>query len=88
VLSYYTVVALDLANDHSRELEARRLERLAREAHDQADYEWLPATGGPSILRRGLARGAAAVSRGAAAATRRLDHGTAEDLGRRLAATD
>jgi hypothetical protein len=88
VLSYYTVVALDLANDRSRELEERRLERLARGGHDRAEYDWLTATGRPSVLRRGLARGAAAISRGAAAATRRLDHGTAEDLGRRLAATD
>ena len=88
MLSYYTVIALDLANDHTRELEERRLERLAREGRDQADYDWLASAGRPSIFRRGLARGTAAISLGAAAVTRRLDDRVADDLGRSLAAAD
>jgi hypothetical protein len=87
VISYYAILALDLANDRSRELEELRLARLARETwdEDRGDYEWLPAPDQNSGLRRGLARATAAVSRGAAAATRRLDDTVAEDLGRTLA---
>jgi hypothetical protein len=84
VLSYYAVLALDLADDRSRELEQRRLERLARDG-DPAEYDWLPTDGRPSALRRGLARATAAVSLGAAAATRRLDDCIADDLGRSIA---
>jgi hypothetical protein len=78
VISYYATLALDLADERSREARERRLARLAREGRvDQ-----------PSALRRGLARTTAAVSLGAAAATRRLDECVAEDLGRSLAVAD
>jgi hypothetical protein len=90
VLSYYALLALDLANERSREAEELRLVRLARETwdEDRGAYEWLPGPEQGSGLRRGLARATAAVSRGAAAATRRLDDGVAEDLGRTLAVAD
>jgi hypothetical protein len=39
----------------------------------------------PSFLRSALAHGTAAISRGAAAATRRLDECVADDLGRSIA---
>ncbi len=42
----------------------------------------------PSVARRALAQGLAAVSRGSAAAARRLDSVAADDLGRSLASTD
>ncbi len=81
--SYYALLALDLANERSREAEELRLARLVREARDQdgESYDWLPAPDMRSGLRRGLARATAAVSLGAAAATRRLDGGIADDLG-------
>ena len=81
--SYYALLALDLANERSREAEELRLARLIREARvqDGESYDWLPAPDMPSGLRRGLARATAAVSLGAAAVTRRLDGGVADDLG-------
>ena len=87
MISYFAILALDLANERSREADELRLARLARETwdEDRGDYEWLPAPDRNSGLRRGLARATAAVSRGAAAATRRLDDTVAEDLGRTLA---
>jgi hypothetical protein len=90
VISYYAMLALDLANEHSRSAEELRLARLVREARDEwgESYDWLPAPERNSGLRRGLARATAAVSRGAAAATRRLDDNVAEDLGRTLALAD
>ena len=88
--AYYAMLALDLANERSREVEEMRLARLAREA--QADgreaYDWVPGPDLGSGLRRGLARATAAISLGAAAATRRLDDNVAEDLGRNLALAD
>jgi hypothetical protein len=78
VNSFYTLLALDLANERARDAHERQLERLAREG--QRDR--------PSALRRGLARVTAAVSLGAAAATRRLDECVADDLGRNLAVAD
>ncbi len=42
----------------------------------------------PSHLRRGMALAFAALSRGSAAAVRRLDECVADDLGRALAPTD
>lgn len=87
--SYYAMLALDLANDRSREAEELRLVRLVRESQkDRAEYDWLPIDDRPSALRRGLARATAAVSLSAAAATRRLDERKAEDLGRAIAMAD
>ena len=90
MLSYYAFLAFDLANDRSREIEEWRLERLAREAREDRgeSYDWLPAPALGSAVRRGLARATAAVSLGAAAATRRLDDCVADDLGRSIAVAD
>lgn len=81
--TYYALLALDLASERTRELEELRLARLVREAREQGgeSYDWLPGPDLGSGLRRGLARATAAVSLGAAAATRRLDGGIADDLG-------
>jgi len=84
--TYYALLALDLANERSREIEQMRLERLAREGREA--YDWLPGPDLGSGVRRGLARATAAISLGAAAATRRLDECVAEDLGRSLAVAD
>ena len=73
--SFYALLALDLANERSRQVEAERRSRMLL-----AD---LPDR--PSMVRRALARGTAAISLGAAAATRRLDECIADDLGRSLA---
>jgi len=75
---YYALLALELAEERSAEAERARL--AARFADGQ------PA--GPSIVRRGLAHALAAVSRGSAAAVRRLDDCIADDLGRSLAPTE
>ena len=81
--SYYAMIALDLANDHSRELEEKRLVRLAREAQSEGreEYDWVAKPDLGSSVRRGLARATAAISLGAAAVTRRLDDNVAEDVG-------
>jgi hypothetical protein len=78
VHSYYALLALDLANDRVQAAEHERLASLARSGR--------PAR--PTIVRRGLAHGTAAISRTAAAATRRLDDCVADDLGRSLALAD
>jgi hypothetical protein len=75
---FYTYIALDLANDRARE---------AADAHRAAQLRHgLPAR--PSAVRHGLANGMAALSRGSAAVTRRLDGGVAEDLRKALAPTE
>jgi hypothetical protein len=81
--TYYAMIALDLANERSREIEEMRLARLAREAYSEGrgEYDWVSGPDLGSSLRRGLARATAAISLGAAAATRRLDDNVAEDLG-------
>jgi len=71
----YSLLALDIATDRVRE---------SREAHRAAELT-AGVSGRPFAARRVLARGFAAVSRGTAAAVRRLDDGTADDLGRVLA---
>jgi hypothetical protein len=72
---YYALLAFDLANERSREAEEQARSRALRAS--------LPDR--PSFVRRALARGTAAISLGAAAATRRLDECVADDLGRSLA---
>lgn len=75
MLSYYALEALYLADERSREAdELWRLRTLRAGLPDR-----------PSFVRRALARGTAAISLGAAAATRRLDEGVADDLGQSLA---
>jgi hypothetical protein len=74
----WTMYALEVARDRERELQ----------------YDWLAAEARagqaprPSRLRRPVALGLAALSRGTAAAVRRLDDCVADELGRSLAATD
>ena len=72
---HLSVIALDIARE--RGLEADR-HRQAVLAHDGQ-----PAR--PSFIRVTTARALAAVSRGSAAAVRRLDAGVAEDHGLALA---
>ena len=71
----YSFLALELAND--REREARDHRRVAFAA------DGLPER--PSVARRALAQGLAAVSRGSASAVRQLDDVVADDLRRTLA---
>lgn len=73
----YSFIALDIANERAREAADRA---FARES-------LVDVTERPSAIRRGLALGLAAISRGSAAATRRLDEVVADDLGRSLTAT-
>ena len=86
----YAMLALDLANERSREADQMRLARLVREsqADDAVGYEWLPSPDLTASLRRRVARATAAISLRAAAATRRLDDNVAEDLGRTIALAD
>jgi hypothetical protein len=81
--TYYAMIALDLANDRSRELERMRLVRLARETQSDGreEYDWVAQPDLGSSVRRGLARATAAISLGAAAVTRRLDDNVADDRG-------
>jgi hypothetical protein len=64
---------------------------VMRDREREHQYDWLAAelragqTSKPSRLRRPVARGLAALSRGTAAAVRRLDDCVADDLGRALA---
>lgn len=89
MISYYALLAIDLANERSHEADERRWARLAREnLRDQADYDWLPEPEPSFGIRSGLARATAAISLGAAAATRRLDESRADDLSRKLAIAD
>jgi hypothetical protein len=71
----YSFLALSLARERAAEADRYRLVALA-------------AAGNPSsasLVRRWLARGLAALSRGSALAVRRLDDCIADDLGRSLA---
>ena len=73
--TYYSFLALDLANERARE--ARDHRRAALAAAGAAER--------PSFARRSLAQALAGVSRGSAAAVRKLDDVVADDLGRALA---
>lgn len=71
----WAFIALDLAQQRAEAANRRRRASL--------DLDWEPSP--PSRLRRTLAHGLAAISRGAAAAVRKLDSYVADDLGRSLA---
>jgi len=71
----WTLYALEISRDRQRELDT---DRLIVEAH-AADADRL------SRIRRPIAVAFAALSRGSAAAARRLDDCVADDLGRALA---
>jgi hypothetical protein len=72
-----TLYALEVSRDRDRDREVRRL--LAEARFDQPSR--------PSRLRRPAALLFAALSRGSAAAVRRLDDCVADDLGRSLSPT-
>jgi hypothetical protein len=71
---YYALLALELARDRSAEAERARLAALFADGQPKR----------PSVVRRSLALGLAAVTRGSAAVVRRLDDCIADDLGRSL----
>jgi len=68
----YSLLALDIARERSREAEARWIA-----SHVRLDR--------PGLIRRGAARSMIAVSHGAALVARRLDHRVADDQVGRLA---
>jgi hypothetical protein len=72
----WTLYALEISRDRERELESNRLV-IAAHADDE----------GRSFVRRPMAVALAALSRGSAAAARRLDECVADDLSRSFAAT-
>ena len=73
----WTFYALEVAHDREHEIRNRRLLAEA------------PATAEPSVaVRRSAALALAALSRGSAAAVRRLDDCVADDLGRSLAPSE
>ena len=74
----WTLYALEIAHDRDREARQHRLAVQAREGQPER----------PSRLHRSAALGLAALSRGSAAAVRRLDDCVADDLGRALATTE
>ncbi len=67
--SYFTYLALDIANERAREADRHRLAALA---HGDLDR--------PDVARRVAARALAWVSRTTAAIVRRLDECIADDL--------
>lgn len=73
--NFYSLIALDLARERTREAEAHWL--AASLAGTQPTR--------PSRVRRLAATALAAISRGTANAVRRLDSCIADDLGRELA---
>lgn len=73
----YAFLAMDIAQERAHEADRHRLAAIARA--DAADQTVWP--------RRVLAHGFAFISRGSAAATRRLDGYVADDLERSLAPT-
>jgi hypothetical protein len=75
---FYSLLALDVARERTREAEKHWLAKAVAGA----------APARHSRIRRVAAQLLAAVSRGAAAAVRRLDTRVADDLGRTLAPAD
>ena len=82
----YSFLALDLANQRRNDIFSLEY-RQTREAIEARQAAELAAAGPDraSFARLALAHGLAAVSRGSAAAVRRLDDVVADDLGRALA---
>jgi hypothetical protein len=70
MLSYYTFLALDIANERTRQADRDRLAKLARSGDRATDRSF----------RRGLAIAIASLSRGSAAVVRWLDDEVADDL--------
>ena len=76
----WTLYALEVSRDRDHAIRNRMLLAEADITDDQ--------TGHPSRLRRPIALVLAALSRGSAAAVRRLDDCIADDLGRSLAPSE
>ena len=72
----WTLYALEISRDRERDFDSDRLVHAAHEADDDR-----------SFVRRPMAVALAALSRGSAAAARRLDECVADDLGRSFATT-
>jgi hypothetical protein len=72
----WTLYALEIWRDRERDFDSDRLAIAARDADEDR-----------SFIRRPMAVALAALSRGSAAAARRLDECVADDLSRSLAAT-
>jgi hypothetical protein len=79
----FSFLALDLANQRRDDVFSMEY-RQTQEADQARHAAELSASGAdrPSYARRALAHGLAVVSRGSAAAVRRLDDAVADDLGR------
>ena len=73
--NYYTLLALDLAHDRAAAAADQRRADLIRAGEPVR----------PGLVRRALANGFALVTRGSAAAVRRLDACVADDLTEALA---
>jgi hypothetical protein len=73
----WTLYALEISRDRERDFDSDRLVIAAHEANDDDR----------SLIRRPIAVAFAALSRGSAAAARRLDECVADDLSRSLATT-
>jgi hypothetical protein len=71
----YAYLAMDMAQQRTREAEQRLLEHSLREGAPERSYG----------IRRLAARAMASVSLGSASITRKLDDCVADDLGRTLA---
>jgi hypothetical protein len=74
----YAYLAMDMAQQRTREAEQRLLEHSLREGAPERS----------SGIRRLAARAMASVSLGSASITRKLDDCVADDLGRTLAAAE
>ena len=74
----YAYLAMDMAQQRTREAEQRQLEHSLREGAPERS----------SGIRRLAARAMASVSLGSASITRKLDDCVADDLGRTLAAAE
>ena len=83
----YSFLALDLANQRRDDVFSMEY-RQTQEADQARHAAEVSGADRPSFARRALAQGLAAVSRGSAAAVRRLDDVVADDLGRSLKATE
>jgi hypothetical protein len=68
--SYYTFIAMELANERAHEADRHRLAALARSADGASDRSF----------RRSVAVALATLSRGSAAIVRRLDECVADQL--------
>jgi hypothetical protein len=68
--TYWTFIALDIANERAREADRHRVAALARSAYPDSDRS----------VRHAVAVAAAGFSRASAALVRRLDDCVADDL--------